>query len=69
MQVQVVLGPKIDEQQLVKEVAGKKRGDVQETVKKIEGVSEVEVNFNPFWVNVVPKNTKRITIVYQEVNN
>lgn len=69
LQVQVVLGPKIDEQQLVKEVAGKKRGDVQETVKKIEGVSEVEVNFNPFWVNVVPKNTKRITIVYQEVNN
>ena len=69
LQVQVVLGPKIDEQQLVKEVAGKKRGDVQETVKKIEGVSDVEVNFNPFWVNVVPKNTKRITIVYQEVNN
>lgn len=69
LQVQVVLGPKIDEQQLVKEVAGKKRGDVLETVKKIEGVSDVEVNFNPFWVNVIPKNTKRITIVYQEVNN
>lgn len=69
LQVQVVLGPKIDEQQLKKDVAGKKRGDVQEIVKKIDGVQDTEVNFSPFWVNVVPKNVNRITITFQEANN
>ena len=69
MQVQVTLGPKIDEQQIKKDVAGKKRGDVQEIIKKIDGVSDVDVKFSPFWVNIVPKNTNRVSVSYQEVNN
>ncbi len=69
MQTQVVMGPKIDENQLKKDVAGKKRGDVQEMVKQIDGVQDADVKFSPFWVNVVPKNTEKITITYEEASN
>lgn len=68
MQTQVVMGPKIDEDQLKKDVAGKKRGDVKVLVKKIDGVSDADVKFSPFWVNIVPKNTQKITIIYEEAN-
>lgn len=69
MQVQVVMGPKIDEGQLKQDIAGKKRGDVQEIVKKIDGVEDAEVKFSPFWVNVVPKNVDKITITYEEASD
>lgn len=69
MQAQIELGPKIDESQLKRDVAGKKRGDVAEMVKSIEGVNGVEVKFSPFWVNVVPKNIDKITVKYEEANN
>jgi len=69
MQTQVVMGPKIDENQLKKDVAGKKSGEVQEMVKQIDGVQDAEVHFSPFWVNVVPKKTAKITITYEEAKN
>lgn len=69
MQTQVVLGPKINEEQVKQDIAGKKRGDAQEIIKKIDGVKDVNVDFSPFWVNVIPKNTSKITIKYQEANN
>jgi hypothetical protein len=66
MQVQVVLGPKINEDQLKQDIAGKKKGDVQNTVKSLNGVEDAEISFSPFWVSKVPKNTEKITIKYQE---
>lgn len=69
MQVQVVLGPKINEDQLKQDIAGKKKGDVQNTVKSLNGVEDAEVSFSPFWVSSVPKNTSKITIEYQEATS
>lgn len=69
MQVQVVLGPKIDSDQVKKDIAGKKRGDVENIVKQIDGVKDVEVNYSPFWVSITPKKTDRITLVYEEASN
>ena len=47
----------------------KKRGDAQDAVKQIDGVKDARVEFSPFWVNVVPKDTNKITIKYEEANN
>lgn len=69
MQTQVVMGPKINEEQVKKDIAGKKRGDAQDAVKQIDGVKDARVEFSPFWVNVVPKDTNKITIKYEEANN
>ena len=66
MQAQVVLGPKINEDQLKQDIAGKKKGDVQNTVKSLNGVEDAQVSFSPFWVSKVPKDTAKITIQYEE---
>lgn len=68
MQAQVVLGPKLDETQFKQDIAGKKKGDVQNIAKGINGVQDAEVKFSPFWVSKVPKNTDKITITYQEAS-
>lgn len=69
MQTQVVLGPKIDTDALKQKIAGKKRGDVENIAKEIEGVKEVEVKYSPFWVSSTPKNVNKITIKYEEANS
>ncbi len=52
------IGPKLDEDQ-IKEMAIKKRsGEIRESLTKIDGVSDVEVKFSPFWVNSVSKTDK-----------
>jgi hypothetical protein len=66
LQAQVALGPKINQDQLKKDIAGNKRGDVQNKIKEIDGVRDVEVNFSPFWVSSIPKNTNKITLEIKE---
>lgn len=66
MQVASVVGPHIDINQLKQSIVGKKSGDVQTTIKSNPGVQNVTVKFSPFWVNSVPKNTNKITIVLQK---
>ncbi len=63
MKVSSVAGPQIDTTALAKQAAGKKAGDVVTTVKQTPGVTDVTVNYSPFWVSSVPTNTKKIMIV------
>jgi hypothetical protein len=44
-------------------VAGKRVGDIQLTA--IEGVSDVDIRFSPFWVKSVPNNTDKITVEFK----
>ncbi len=67
MQVQPVLGPRIDTEQLKKDIAGKKKGDIENQIKEIEGVKDVQVTYSPFWVSKTPKNISKITINLEEV--
>src|SRR5690606_10439410 len=69
VQTTVVLGPKIDEGQLKQDIAGKKRGDVENIVKRLNGIKDVEVTYSPFWVSITPKNTSKITVEYEEAVN
>ena len=58
------IGPKIDEDAVKEYAKGKQLGEVQEYVKKIDGVNSVDVKFSPFWVGKVPNDTNKITIQF-----
>lgn len=66
MQVTSVVGPHLDINQLKQSILGKKSGDIQTTIKSNPGVQNVTVKFSPFWVNSVPKNANKITIILQK---
>lgn len=48
------IGPKIDTQQLAKQLAGKRFGEIQAIVNQITGVNNVDISFSPFWVTTAP---------------
>ncbi len=66
LQVLAYAGPQIDTEALKKEVAGKKRGDVQSLIQNRPGIKEVRVDYSPFWVYSTPKSAKKITIVIEK---
>lgn len=58
------IGPKIDEEAVKKLSAGKKYGDVQQSLESISGVDSVDIKFSYFWVTSVPTDTKKITVEF-----
>jgi hypothetical protein len=69
METKSLAGPHLDVAQLKTQLAGKKSGDIKTLIKQTPGVTDVDVKFSPFWVNVVPKNTSKVTIVIDKANN
>lgn len=65
VQTIVVAGPDIDESALKEEIAGKKRGEIQEMLKRRPGINDVVVDYSPFWVTSTPSNADKITIVIE----
>lgn len=66
MNVTAMAGPKLDDEKIHKEIAGKKSGDVKEILQKYPGVTDVEVKLSPFWVSSVPKSASKVTITYEK---
>lgn len=60
-----VAGPKIDTGKLKQDIKGLKDGIVEDRIKQIEGVEEVEVKYSPFWVTKAPK-AEKITIQFEK---
>jgi len=60
------IGPNIDQNQLKKDIAGKKAGDAKQSLETRPGVSKADIRLSPFWVFSVPKNTKKITVQINE---
>lgn len=52
------IGPKIDTQQLAKQLVGKRYGEIQAIVNQITGVNNVDITFSPFWVTTAPAADK-----------
>lgn len=69
MQSVATIGPDINVDQLRKNSAGKKRGDIEKQTESIDGVRSVSVEYSPFWVSTTPKNAEKITIVFVEEND
>lgn len=59
------VGPKIDDAALKAYAKGKRYGEIQSYVKQIDGVSDVDVKFSPFWVSSAPNDVKRIKVEFK----
>lgn len=65
VQTQVETGTRIDEDDLKKQIAGKKKGDARDLISKYPGVKDVTVNLSPFWVGKVPGKAKKVNIQFE----
>jgi hypothetical protein len=65
----VTAGPELDENAIKEAVRGKKRGEVQDYITDLPGVTDVTVNYSPFWVYSTPKAAKKITITVEKTSD
>ena len=65
-QTSVVVGSELNVNTIKKQVAGKKGGDAQTIIKQYPGVTDVTVEYSPFWVSSIPKKTSKINVVVQK---
>lgn len=61
----VTAGPQLNEANLKQEVLGKKRGETESILKSKAGVSDVEVNYSPFWVGATPDNEDKVRLTVE----
>jgi len=59
-------GPQLNANALKSQLAGMKSQDVQSYVKQTPGVTSVSVKYSPFWVDSVPKNSKKVTVMIEK---
>lgn len=62
MQSTVVAGSQLDLNAIKKQIAGKKSNEAKEIIQGNPGVKEVTVEYSPFWVSSIPKNTGKISL-------
>lgn len=60
--VKSVAGPELNKDDIQRRVAGKKAGDIKMDLGSEPGITDVKVEYSPFWVTVVPKDTNKITV-------
>lgn len=63
------IGPKINEDEIKEHAKGKRSGEIIGDIKAIDGVSDVEVKFSPFWVSGVPDDVKKISVEFKLLEN
>ncbi len=62
-------GAEIKEEDIRTLVAGKKKGQALDEIRKIQGVKEVSVELSPFWVSKIPKNSKKVKVTLEQQDN
>jgi hypothetical protein len=65
-QTNVVVGSELNVGSIKTQVAGKKSGEAKDLIKQYPGVTDVEVEYSPFWVSSIPKKTGKITVEVQK---
>ncbi len=60
-------GIKQNPQAIAQSIKGMKKGDAQNYIQGLPGVTSVTINYNPFYVTTAPKNLKQINVSF--VNN
>lgn len=69
LQTEAQTGIKQDPDAIAKSVAGKKRGETTSILRSQAGVTDVKVEYKPFWVSGTPKNVKHITVKFVSNGN
>src|SRR5690606_31835862 len=59
------IGPRIDEDEIKSNSRGQRYGEVQSALESLNGVSEVDVKFWPFWVRTVPNDIDKISVEFK----
>ena len=67
LQTVATIGQVFDEEAIKKEVAGKRRGEIESSLEARQGVRSVKVEYSPLWVTTTPKSADKITIIINEV--
>lgn len=62
VKVQSVAGPQINVDDIKRQAVGKKSKAIESNIKAIPGVTDVKVDYSPFWVSTAPKNLQKITV-------
>ncbi len=66
MSFTAVAGSDINITDIKKQIAGKKSSDAKEVITQYPGVTEVKVDYSPFWVSSIPKKTSKITVTVEK---
>ena len=66
IQTTVIAGSDLDLDKIKEEVAGQKANDAKESISKYPGVTEVNVDYSPFWVSSIPSKTSKITVTVEK---
>jgi hypothetical protein len=66
LEVTAVAGSDLNISDIKKQVVGKKANDAKEVISKYPGVTQVTVDYSPFWVSSIPKSTSKITITVEK---
>lgn len=69
LQTTGLVGPDLNVDAIKQEAAGKKSGEITDTVKSEPGVTDVSVKMSPFWVTSAPKKTSKITVIIAKPTN
>lgn len=66
-----IAGSDLNIEEIKKQIAGKKANDAKSIIGDYPGVSEVKVEYSPFWVKSIPKKAGKITITVEKpvINN
>lgn len=59
-----IVGPFLDASQIAGEVKGKSAGDTKSIISNRPGITEVDIEYAPFWVFKTPNRLNKITIVF-----
>jgi hypothetical protein len=68
-QAVATIGPDLHIDDLKKQAAGKKTGNVIPMINNLPGVTGVDVKLSPFWVSSVPNNPDKITVVVKKASD
>lgn len=61
----IAIGPIVTEDSIFEKAKGRKTGEVQSELRLLNGVSSAEVRTPFFWVNKVPKDRAKVTIILE----
>jgi hypothetical protein len=66
LEVTAVAGSDLNLEEIKEQIAGKKANDAKEVIGEYPGVTEVTVDYSPFWVSSIPKKTSKITVTVEK---
>lgn len=64
----LVAGPDLHQDDLKKELAGKKTNEAEDLLKTRPGVTDAKVELSPFWVSKVPRKESKITFIIEQAD-